>query len=130
MDFAVETSHTGVFMNSGQVCCAGTRTFVQEDIYDEFVKKSKERAIRRVVGDPCDPKTEGGPQVGTLFGRSGCPSSGDDEDRPFESVLFGGVLSVQLSQAVPTGTKLNFHIISFLVFLKKRPFKSGLIPQY
>ncbi|XP_038048256.1 retinal dehydrogenase 2-like [Patiria miniata] len=63
LDYAVEMSHWGVFLNSGQVCCAGTRTFVQEDIYDEFVRKSKERAEKRVVGDPYDVKTEGGPQI-------------------------------------------------------------------
>ncbi|XP_038066163.1 retinal dehydrogenase 1-like [Patiria miniata] len=63
LDYAVETSHWGVFLHSGQVCCAGTRIFVQEDIYDEFVRKSKERAERRVVGDPYDVKTEGGPQI-------------------------------------------------------------------
>jgi aldehyde dehydrogenase (NAD+) len=47
----------------GQVCCAGSRLFVQEDIYDEFVKRSVERARRRKVGDPAHPETEQGPQV-------------------------------------------------------------------
>src|SRR5277367_1399050 len=36
---AVPTSMMGVFFNSGQVCCAGTRIFVQRDMYDEFVDK-------------------------------------------------------------------------------------------
>ena len=63
MDHSVEMSHHAVFSNMGQCCVAGTRTFVQEDIYDEFVKKTKERAQKRVVGDPYDLKTESGPQV-------------------------------------------------------------------
>ncbi|CAF95585.1 unnamed protein product [Tetraodon nigroviridis] len=44
-------------------CCAGSRTYVQEDVYDEFVQRSVERAKRRLVGDPFDLKTEQGPQV-------------------------------------------------------------------
>ena len=63
VDYAVGVSHGAVFTHSGQVCCAGTRTFVQEEIYDEFVRKSKELAEKRVVGDPYDAKTDGGPQV-------------------------------------------------------------------
>ncbi|XP_056637116.1 aldehyde dehydrogenase, mitochondrial [Diorhabda sublineata] len=60
---AVEYSHHGVFYNSGQVCCAGTRTFIDDKIYDEFVERSVERAKKRIVGDPFDLKTEQGPQV-------------------------------------------------------------------
>ena len=60
---AVEQSHVAVFSNMGQCCVAGTRTFVHEDIYDEFVKKSKEHAQKRVVGDPYDLNTQSGPQV-------------------------------------------------------------------
>ena len=40
IDYAVETSHFALFFNQGQYCCAGSHTFVQESIYDEFVKKS------------------------------------------------------------------------------------------
>ena len=49
----------------GQCCVAGSRTFVQEDIYDEFVKRSIERAKKRVVGDPLQMATDSGPQVGS-----------------------------------------------------------------
>ena len=38
LDYAVKMSHMAIFTNMGQVCCAGTRTFVEESIYDEFVK--------------------------------------------------------------------------------------------
>jgi aldehyde dehydrogenase (NAD+) len=60
---AVEGAHFGLFFNHGQCCCAGSRVFVEEKIYDEFVEKSGVRARNRTVGDPFDPKTEQGPQV-------------------------------------------------------------------
>jgi aldehyde dehydrogenase (NAD+) len=63
LDEAVEGAHLGIFSNQGQVCCAGSRVFVEEKIYDQFVEKSVARAQKRVVGDPFDPKTEQGPQV-------------------------------------------------------------------
>ena len=59
----MEHAYIAVFSNMGQCCIAGTRTFVHEDIYDAFVKKAKERAEKRVVGDPFDLNTESGPQV-------------------------------------------------------------------
>lgn len=63
LDHAVETSHFALFFNQGQCCCAGSRTYVEESIYDEFVKKSIERAKSRKVLDPMDPECEQGPQV-------------------------------------------------------------------
>ncbi|XP_038675733.1 aldehyde dehydrogenase, mitochondrial-like [Scyliorhinus canicula] len=63
LDHAVEESHTALFFNQGQCCCAGSRTYVQESIYDQFVEQSVERAKLRTVGDPFDSKNEQGPQV-------------------------------------------------------------------
>ncbi|XP_072050603.1 aldehyde dehydrogenase 1A1-like [Amphiura filiformis] len=63
LDYAVEVSHRGLFNHSGQVCLAASRTFVQEEIYDEFVRKSVARAKRRVIGNPYLKTTEGGPQI-------------------------------------------------------------------
>jgi len=63
LDEAVEGAHFGLFFNHGQCCCAGSRVFVEEKIYDRFVEKSGVRARNRTVGDPFDPKTEQGPQV-------------------------------------------------------------------
>uniref|UniRef100_A0A4W5P2A1 aldehyde dehydrogenase (NAD(+)) n=1 Tax=Hucho hucho TaxID=62062 RepID=A0A4W5P2A1_9TELE len=60
---AVEQSHFALFFNQGQCCCAGSRTYVQDTIYDEFMERSVERAKSRVVGDPFNMKTEQGPQV-------------------------------------------------------------------
>lgn len=63
LDKAIEGAHDALFFNQGQCCVAGSRLFVEERCYDEFVAKSVERAKNRVVGDPFDPKTEQGPQV-------------------------------------------------------------------
>jgi len=63
MDQAVEGSHFALFFNQGQCCCAGSRAFVEEKVYDEFVQRSADRAKRRRVGDPLDRQTEQGPQV-------------------------------------------------------------------
>ncbi len=60
---AVEGAHFALFFNQGQCCCAGSRTYVEEKIYDEFVERSVARAKARTVGNPLDPKTEQGPQV-------------------------------------------------------------------
>ncbi|KAG1957756.1 MAP kinase-activated protein kinase [Pimephales promelas] len=48
MEEAVEQSHFALFFNQGQCCCAGSRTYVQESIYNEFVERSVERAKKRV----------------------------------------------------------------------------------
>src|SRR3954454_1622112 len=63
IDQTVEGCHFALFFNQGQVCCAGSRLFVEEKIYEEFVDKSVERAKRRTVGDPLHPGTEQGPQI-------------------------------------------------------------------
>jgi aldehyde dehydrogenase (NAD+) len=63
LDAAVEGAHLGIFVNQGQSCCAGSRVFVQEKVYEQFVEKSVARAAKRRVGDPLDPTTDQGPQV-------------------------------------------------------------------
>ncbi|XP_058466737.1 retinal dehydrogenase 2-like [Malaya genurostris] len=63
LDEAVEIAHNAIFANHGQNCCAGSRTFVQEGIYDVFVAKAAEMAKARKVGDPFAEGTQQGPQV-------------------------------------------------------------------
>jgi len=63
MDAAIEGSHFALFFNQGQCCCAGSRVFVEEKAYDQFVERSAQRARKRTVGDPFDTNTEQGPQV-------------------------------------------------------------------
>lgn len=47
----------------GQNCCAGSRTFVQEGIYEQFVKKAASLASQKKVGDQFDVDTQIGPLV-------------------------------------------------------------------
>ncbi len=63
MDATIEGCHNALFFNQGQCCNAGSRLFVEEKCYDEFVAKSVERAKQRTVGDPFDVNTKQGPQV-------------------------------------------------------------------
>jgi acyl-CoA reductase-like NAD-dependent aldehyde dehydrogenase len=63
LDQAVPTSMMGVYFNSGQVCCAGTRIFVQRDRYDEVVDKLATFSKNVSMGDPFDQKTTIGPLV-------------------------------------------------------------------
>jgi len=63
MEHAVMQAHIGVFFNDGQCCCAGTRVYVQDAAYDEFVERSVELVKHRTIGDPFNPKNLQGPQV-------------------------------------------------------------------
>lgn len=56
----------GIYYNHGQCCCAGTRIYVQEGIYDKFLEAFKKRALENKVGDPFAEDTFQGPQVSQL----------------------------------------------------------------
>ena len=43
MDQAIEGAHFALFFNQGQCCCAGSRLFVEQKVYDQFVEKSSAR---------------------------------------------------------------------------------------
>ena len=62
IDQAVREAHFALFFNQGQVCCAASRLYVHESVYDEFVQKSVALAKKRTVGDPFT-DVEQGPQV-------------------------------------------------------------------
>jgi acyl-CoA reductase-like NAD-dependent aldehyde dehydrogenase len=63
LDLCVEKSIWSVFDNAGQDCCARSRTFVEEPIYDEFVERFAKRTESIVVGEPLDDATEMGPLI-------------------------------------------------------------------
>jgi len=84
---AVDIAHEAIFANHGQNCCAGSRTFVQEGIYDEFVIKAGELARKRTVGDPWIEGTVQGPQINkTQFDKIlGYIKSGEEEGAKIEA---------------------------------------------
>lgn len=63
MNTAVFGSMMGIFLNQGQVCCAGSRIFVQENMYDQFTDSLAQMAQSLTLGDPFDPNTRMGPLV-------------------------------------------------------------------
>ncbi|MBX2971962.1 MAG: aldehyde dehydrogenase family protein [Flavobacteriales bacterium] len=58
IDQAVEGIINGIYFNQGHVCCAGSRLFVEEGVYDEVIRKLKHRMRSLVVGDPLDKNTD------------------------------------------------------------------------
>ncbi|MDY7507661.1 5-carboxymethyl-2-hydroxymuconate semialdehyde dehydrogenase [Ralstonia wenshanensis] len=63
LERALDASLFTIFSINGERCTAGSRIFVQESIYDDFVRKFAERAKRLVVGDPADEKTHVGSMI-------------------------------------------------------------------
>jgi aldehyde dehydrogenase (NAD+) len=63
LDLAVPGSAMGVFNNSGQVCSAGTRLFVERKIHDEFVERLAAFGKNLRIGNSMDPNTQIGPLV-------------------------------------------------------------------
>ena len=62
-DVAIDGVQLGILFNQGQVCCAGSRIFVQEGIYDKVGPALVEKFKRIKVGDPLDPNTQMGCQI-------------------------------------------------------------------
>jgi aldehyde dehydrogenase (NAD+) len=60
LDQAVEGIVNGIYFNQGHVCCAGSRLFAQESIYEPLVEKLKRRLETLRVGDPLDKNTDVG----------------------------------------------------------------------
>ncbi|KAG5667999.1 hypothetical protein PVAND_015956 [Polypedilum vanderplanki] len=63
LDEVIPVAVEGVFTNAGQICIAPSRTFVQESIYDEFVKKVVAYAKNRKLGSQFTSGVQQGPQV-------------------------------------------------------------------
>ncbi|KAG8947137.1 aldehyde dehydrogenase (NAD(P)(+)) ald5 [Tulasnella sp. 424] len=63
LEQAVKWTAFGIYFNHGQCCCAGSRVYVQESIYDTFMQKFTDHVKSLKVGDPFHPETFQGPQV-------------------------------------------------------------------
>jgi len=58
LDQAVEGVINGIYFNQGHVCCAGSRLFVQESVYDLVLRKLKDRIQSLILGNPLDKNTD------------------------------------------------------------------------
>ena len=63
LDAAVEGAHMALYFNQGQCCCAGSRLYVEQKVYDEVVDRIADKNKSTKIGDPFDPETQQGPQV-------------------------------------------------------------------
>lgn len=61
LDNAINGVLKGIFASTGQVCMAGSRVIVHEDVHDEFLAELESRAEEITLGDPMDPETDIGP---------------------------------------------------------------------
>lgn len=66
LDDAVSAAMVANFYTQGEVCTNGTRVFVHESLYDEFISQLKVRTEKLIVGDPMDIET----QVGALISKA------------------------------------------------------------
>jgi phenylacetaldehyde dehydrogenase len=63
LDVAVPGAASAIFFNHGQCCCAGSRLYVEKDIFDDVVKGVAEEAKKIRLGPGLDPQTQMGPLV-------------------------------------------------------------------
>ena len=66
LDAAVEETQNSVQWNSGQVCMANSRIYVQDTIADKFLEAFKNRFAKVMPGDPTDESTNHGPQADSV----------------------------------------------------------------
>ncbi|MBS0285073.1 MAG: aldehyde dehydrogenase family protein [Proteobacteria bacterium] len=89
LDLAVPMAASAIFNNSGQVCSAGSRIFVERAIHDEFVARLAEVGRHYVIGHSLDPATQVGPIVSDVQFERVCGYL-DLAPREGASVLLGG----------------------------------------
>jgi phenylacetaldehyde dehydrogenase len=63
LDRAIPTAANAIFMNSGQVCIAGSRLYIQRGVYDLVVDAIAKAGAAMRLGNGFDPQTEMGPLV-------------------------------------------------------------------
>lgn len=66
LEQAVSWSTFGLFFNHGQCCCAGSRIYVQESVYDKFLELLTAKVQSIKVGSPFAADTFQGPQTSQL----------------------------------------------------------------
>jgi aldehyde dehydrogenase (NAD+) len=66
LEAAAAQTQFSIQFNSGQVCVANSRVYVQESVYDKFVELFRAGFAAVKLGDPLDPTTSHGPQIDAL----------------------------------------------------------------
>ncbi|MEW6412678.1 MAG: aldehyde dehydrogenase family protein [Candidatus Zixiibacteriota bacterium] len=92
LDWATTRLVTGAFAVAGQSCISVQRIFVQEKIYDPFLKMFAKKVGSLKVGDPLDPSTD----IGTMVDENAVTKTAkliDDAVRQGAKVLVGGKAS-------------------------------------
>jgi phenylacetaldehyde dehydrogenase len=63
LDVAIPGAASGIFFNQGQCCCAGSRLYIEKDVFDKVIEGISANAKKIRVGSGLDPKTQMGPLV-------------------------------------------------------------------
>lgn len=63
VETAAKFAYFALFFNMGQCCCAGSRLFVEDEVYDQVMNIITQQAQKQTIGDPFDQATTQGPQV-------------------------------------------------------------------
>jgi len=63
LDVAIPGAASAIFFNQGQCCCAGSRLYVDEKVYDKVVDGIAAQASKIRVGNGFEPSTQLGPLV-------------------------------------------------------------------
>jgi len=67
IDEAVGFAYNAMFINSGQICVAGSRLLLPESIYDSFIGKLIQKTEQTKIGNPLDPDTMMGPMISERY---------------------------------------------------------------
>jgi betaine-aldehyde dehydrogenase len=86
---AARSSVLAVFGNAGQDCCARSRAFVEQSVYDRFVEAFIDETTKMRIGDPLDEATQIGPMVSMQQRRTVCDYI-DMGKREGATLAFGG----------------------------------------
>lgn len=89
LEQAMDGLQVGILFNQGQVCCAGSRVFVQEGIYDKFVEEAVKAFGNVSQGDPMSMDTQIGSQINDAQVKK-IDSYIDIAKKEGASVAFGG----------------------------------------
>ena len=86
---AARSSVLAVFGNCGQDCCARSRAFVEQSVYDQFVDAFIDQTTKTVVGNPLDESTDIGPMISAHQRDTVCGYIADGESEG-ATLAYGG----------------------------------------